>query len=780
MATHRLLLRLNRLRPQKNNHNNEPMKRKHLFFFLPFLLTLSVCGQQQRALLIGIDHYAPPAGYTPSTSAGRLDYKDLDGCRNDVMAIHSIITSKFGFDQKNVDTLLNDSATRDGILNAMNQLLAKSNKGDIAFIYYAGHGSEVKNSLSFEADKKDQTIVPGNAWQEGVRDIRDKELSKVFNDFIDKNIKLTVIFDCCHSGSISRGPNDHPGKLRFMPMANWDSKDPSKYEIPEMRSGNNFLIFSAAQSDENAAEQTDDQGIHHGAFTIALMESLNQQSVDAGALSIFTAARAVLKSNGKSQEPVIGGSIEREQETLFGIRKGKLTDYSSVAVSGIRGEQVQLQAGFALGLLKENELAMINDKKDTVFKLRIDTVTGISKSLASVIKGNIQEIKPGYQFRVTNWVSPGGPLIKLYIPRSDLTETEVAKFTAVAKELKSSPKIKWLPAMGKGEKDPYTTVFWINSRCFIKVDTSVAKELKIITAQNILQYCKKDSTLYVELPVSKENAQKYYSKLLENKSFKLVDTLSSAHYTLFGRLGANGLPAYGFRKAEIAAGDSLESMPVQTDCFELLANQAGQSKNIADSLFDMALKLSKLRGWLNLAGPDVTKKEFAYHLELFNEDKKQAILNGRYRIGDRISVKLVADEDYYSKLNGPKYIYVFAVDQSGAMQLYYPGEDGNVDNKYPKFDNNNLIKEFTFLTNTVPAPSGTDNYFLLACDEPIPNAALILNQEGVYSGVASRGLRSDANPLSDLLDMGNAGSRGLPKKLPATWSLQRLSFRCTY
>lgn len=696
------------------------------------------------------------------------------------MAIYSIIISKFGFNQKNIDTLFDDSATRDGILNAMKQLLVNSNNGDIAFIYYAGHGSEVMNSLSFEADKKDQTIVPGNTWQEGVRDIRDKELSKIFNEFIDKNIKITVIFDCCHSGSISRGPNVRLGKIRFVPMANWDSKDPSKYEIPEKRSGNNFLIFSAAQSDESAAEQIDDQGIHHGAFTIALMEALHQQSVDASALDIFTSARAILKSNGKDQEPVIGGNIEREQETLFGIKKGRLTNYSFVAVSGITGTQVRLQAGFALGLLKENELAIINDKKDTVFKLRIDTVMGITKSLASVIKGNIREIKPGYQFRVTNWVSSGSPLIKLYIPQSELSETDVAKFTGVTKELKKSPKIKWVNTIGKGEKDPYTTVFWVNNRCFIKVDTGAAKEIKNITAQTILQYCKKDSTLYVELPVSKQNSIQYYNRLIENKSLKLVDTLSSSHYTLFGRLGINGLPAYGFRKTEVDARDSLESMPIETDCFEIAAAKPGNFKNVGDSLFDRALKLSKLRGWLNLTGPDVTKKGFAYHLEIFNEDNKQTILNGRYRIGDHISVKLVANTDYYADLNGAKYIYVFAVDQSGAMQLYYPDEGGNVDNKFPKFYNNNLIKEFTILTNSVPPPSGTDNYFLLACDEPIPNAALILNQEGVYSGVASRGLRSDSNPLSDLLDIGNSGSRGLPKKLPATWSLQRLSFRCTY
>ena len=68
----------------------------------------------------------------------------------------------------------------------MKQLLENSNSGDIAFIYYAGHGSEVRNSLSFEADKKDQSIVPCNTWKEGVRDIRDKNYPKIFNDFIDK------------------------------------------------------------------------------------------------------------------------------------------------------------------------------------------------------------------------------------------------------------------------------------------------------------------------------------------------------------------------------------------------------------------------------------------------------------------------------------------------------------------------------------------------------------------------------------------------------------------
>lgn len=753
--------------------------KKVFSFFIPILFTTFSFAQQQRALLIGIDEYAPPAGYTASAANGRIDYPNLSGCKNDANALYSIITSRFGFDVKNVDTLFDKAASREGILVAMKKLLESSTAGDIAFIYYAGHGSEVKNSLSFELDKKDQTIVPADAWKESIPDIRDKELSKIFNDFLDKKVKLTVIFDCCHSGSLSRGPNTALDKVRYMPMADWDAKDPSRYDIPEKREGNGFLIFSAAQSDERAAEQTDDNGTHHGAFTLALTEALNQQPADASALDIFTSTRAILKSNGKSQEPVIGGSPERQHETLFGIKKAKLTDFSLVAVTGIIKNKVQLQGGFALGLARENELAMLDEKKDTLFKLVVDTVLGVTKSLATVVKGNINDIKPGYQFRITNWVSPARPLIKLFIPRIDFSDAEISKFTAVAKELKNSPQIKWVPFIGRGSTAPYTSVFWINDQCFIKNGTGLPVELKEVTARNILKLSKKDSSLYVELPVSKENADSYIRRLSMNKSIMLVDNIENSNYTFFGRLGMHGSPAYGFRKTGVAISDSLESMPIETDCFELTTQKGNETRNIADSLFEVAMKLSKIRGWLNISGPDATRKGFAYHLELYNEDKKQPVMDGHYRIGDELSLKLVANKDYYKDLGTPKFVYIFAVDQSGTMALYYPGDDGNVENKFPKFENNNIIKEVNIISYKVPAPSGTDNFFLLASDEPIPNASAVLNQEGVYSGVISRGL-SGNDPLSGLLDMGNAGSRGLPKKLPATWSIQKFTYRCTY
>jgi hypothetical protein len=288
-----------------------------------FVFYLESFAQEKYALVIGVDHYAPPANYTPTSTTGRLDFPNLEGCKNDALSIVSIINSKFLFPLKNIDTLFDDAASRTGILKGIDNLMTKCKSGDVAFIYYAGHGSQVKNSSSAEGDGQDESIVPSDTWKENVPDIRDKEIAKICNSFLDKNIRLTMMFDCCHSGSLSRGPIA-PGKFRYIASLNYDVKDPSQPTPPETRMEGNFLIFSAAQDNEFAQEQTDENNVAHGAFTLAFIAALNQQSVDASVINLFATTRAILKSNGKKQEPVLAGTLVRQQETLFGLARGVL------------------------------------------------------------------------------------------------------------------------------------------------------------------------------------------------------------------------------------------------------------------------------------------------------------------------------------------------------------------------------------------------------------------------------------------------------------------------
>ncbi len=767
-----------------------------------FLLLLSILifglsySQNQYALLIGINQYAPPVGYIPSTNIGRLDFPNLEGCRNDMDAMYSIIKSEFHFGSHNIDTLTDETATREGILNAMKNLLTKCKPGDIAFIYYAGHGSQVRNSLSAnKADKMDETIVPSDTWKQGVRDIRDKELSKIFNEFIDKKIMLTVIFDCCHSGSISRGPNLRPGKVRFMPAENWDAKDPSSPLNPAKRPGGHFLIFSAAQADENAEEQQEwvDNGtyVSHGAFTLALIEALQQLPNDASAQAIFTSARAILKNNGATQEPNLEALPEREAETLFGFANGKLLDYSTIAVSGIKDDKVTLEGGWALGLHIGNELSLLNqaNKSDTIYKLQIVKVLGVTKCEATVIKGDEKKIKPGNLFQVTNWASGGVPLLNIYIPASTYSNEEVNKITQIAEKLKKSPEVVWQENLKKS--NPYVSVFFDNNKCLVKIDTARPKELKNISAQNILDLCRKDSSLYFEIPASGDSTEAFIHKLQPNHNLNIVDNIDQANYCLYGKLGENNLPAYGFRKVEINTADSLESMPLFTDCFEFRYHS---SKSVADSLAEMAKKLSKLRGWLNIVEtPQSTNRSFPFHIEFINLKAKK-IIHGKYLIGDSVRAMIVADSDFlhYESSVSKKYVYVFALFQDGTMQLLFPSqENANDGNRFPLYNQDKLVDSIPITDPTlVTLPTGTDNYFMLASDEAIPNPAEVFSQQGVNSDVVSRGVDlsdNNKNPLIELLDLGNfnysqgAGSRGLaPTKLPANWSIQKFSYKCTY
>ena len=333
-----------------------------------------------------------------------------------------------------------------------------------------------------------------------------KAISKIFNRFLDKKIKLTVIFDCCNSGSISRGPNLLPGKLRYVKEENWNAKDPYLPQVPEKRAGNNFLSLFATQADKSAQEimiqQDSASYAYQGAFTQALIEALQQEPENVAVEDLFIAARAILKNYGLEQEPVIGGSEERKDQTLFGTDKRKQNDFTMIGVSEVTNKKVTLEGGWALGLHKGNELAYVND--DTLFNLRVEEVVGVSRCIASIVKGNINDIKPGYLFKITNWTSPDVPLINIYIPKSDLTNEEVLKIRSLASQFKKSKKFTWVENIR--DANPFVSVFYNQNKCYIKIGTSAAKELKTVSVKSVSDMCKADSSLYFELPVSKENA----------------------------------------------------------------------------------------------------------------------------------------------------------------------------------------------------------------------------------------------------------------------------------
>ena len=86
-------------------------------------------------------------------------------------------------------------------------------------------------------------------------------MTRIFNAALDKGIHLTVIFDSCHSGGVTRGigPKYRERTLAFDPRDIAEAPDAaSRTEqprpAPTQRADNPALVFSAAQQDQTAKE----------------------------------------------------------------------------------------------------------------------------------------------------------------------------------------------------------------------------------------------------------------------------------------------------------------------------------------------------------------------------------------------------------------------------------------------------------------------------------------------------------------------------------------------
>ena len=348
------------------------------FALLCALYGTQVAAQTQRALLIGINTYQPEGTQTQHPAGciyGRCElgrFENLDGAVNDAQTMADLLTSpKFAFPANHVVLLTNPAppsprpgvivlpaaeTDRDGILAAMRKYLVDlPERGDTVVFYDASHGSLRVNSkgdkltvlVSGKYVHADSTLVPADAYKGGY-DVRDREMTRIFNAALDKGIHLTVIFDSCHSGGISRGIGP---RYRARTLA-YDSRDIA--EAPEMlsngrqrpapteREDNPALVFSAAQQDQTAKEMplSDKATEPHGAFTAALIEALEALPAAMPASVLYQRVKAVLEGGSvPDQEPDLDATPARRRQPLFGgpaadSRKTHVAALKTMAASG--------------------------------------------------------------------------------------------------------------------------------------------------------------------------------------------------------------------------------------------------------------------------------------------------------------------------------------------------------------------------------------------------------------------------------------------------------------
>ena len=726
-------------------------------------------GQTKHALLIAINQYEPPGGIPAGSHAGlRSGFSNLDGCINDAQAVKSLLLSRFAFREDKITEVYNQDATRKRIMDEVALLTDRVQSGDVVFIFYAGHGSQQPNSLSPEADKLDETLVPADAWKNPLSDIRDKEQRVWYNNLLKKGANVTVIFDCCHSGSMSRGGEPVYARPRFRKIEQNpnDAKDGSLPPDPVSIAGDRLLVISAAQDFELAAEATDSDGKPHGAFSLALMTAMAQVPSGMAAANIFTAIRSILKSNGVAQEPQIVGSDYRLKQNLLGVPGENLPNQTLVSLNkSSQDDRWEISGGSGLGIRKGNELAMIGD---TGVVIKVDSVLGVAKSTVRLIKGDVARLEPGRFFELTNWVNEEKPLLTVYVPENSFDFKAVQTIAQRFSDIRSKSPGKWIDNLKKQVPDVSAWFYKGQMQMQVKgqlVPKADWKTLEVAVQKPDIKY----AIFYLPVPVElKSGLEKHFQA---GTSYQMTEDPGKAQYHVGGQAGKGGNPEYYLMNRASAAKDSLEALPNETNHHALTSASPEAITALSYQLFEYAVRIGRVRGWLQINGP--AGNDFPFQLVVLNSKEQPAGTEG-LKVGETATLKMVGTD----AINNPnftirdKYLYAFAIDREGAMSLIYP-EKGSGEVFPPRTVSGSIVSEFTFGSFNIVEPVGTDNFFVLAVKDPIPNPQSIFNQEGVFT---SRNVNL-SGLLDPLLNMGTRSVKLGRTETPADWNLLRLAIK---
>jgi hypothetical protein len=289
----------------------------------------------------------------------------LWGPANDIPLMAKMLTEEFGFDPANVKQLVGwpkDPKARPTYANiaaGMEELIKKADPDTQIVIQFSGHGTQFpipksqtdpNDPRNPEPDGFDEVFLPADVkgWSEDSHEnaLIDDQIGQWLDQLRDKGANIWILFDCCHSGSMTRnGPNDEPPverqrvvkpqvlgvtdeaieeakkKAEKAAGTRGTTQEISPLDVkPKPGAKGSLVAFYATQSFEEAPELPRPDGAaqvqanYYGMLTYTLVTALRQRQspISYRDLEQMVAARYRAERKSRPPTPFAEGDLDRE------------------------------------------------------------------------------------------------------------------------------------------------------------------------------------------------------------------------------------------------------------------------------------------------------------------------------------------------------------------------------------------------------------------------------------------------------------------------------------
>ncbi len=282
---------------------------------------------KRKAFLVGLNRYPDPRN-------------SLKGCVNDVLLMAKTLREQYGFSgPSDVKLLTDERATTANIRKGLEWLVGGASAGDVLVFHYSGHGTQVRDVHGDElSDNLDEIICPYDMdWD---NPFTDDDLAEICGR-VPKGTLLTVILDCCHSGTGLREflPPDLPIRYKFLP-APAEVRHRSEHAIeycgidrsvtmmgPDRKlrirrfgvslTRTNAVLIAGCRADQTSADAWID-GDYHGALTYYLWRSLRDAKWKTTYRRLIGATGDALADHNFDQVPQLEGPARLLGSIVFG------------------------------------------------------------------------------------------------------------------------------------------------------------------------------------------------------------------------------------------------------------------------------------------------------------------------------------------------------------------------------------------------------------------------------------------------------------------------------